>query len=369
MIIASLVLLFASCAKEQGSDPGDGESSFRIVPQVSSYASSQEQAAVSSRAIVEGTAFKSADEVGYIILGSAGSYRNEGVPHLGGYGNVRAQAVGTGDWMYFIFYNQYLGQTLTGFTSYGNVDIYGYHPYDQAVDENDLNAIPYSLGTVSGTEVVTTGAMVEKDYMYATPVLNYAMLPGQSAQMTFNHIMTCLEFRVRKMFAGPALTLSTIDFTITGTNGRVFHVTGDFDAADGTVRRDPSTVTRILVDYSKTLGNTSTSQPTTTYMSCSLMLPSLECSGVGDDATITAVFHFVDQDGGQWEFRDGANTTYSFNLSDVVDPVVPTDYGLRAGKRYQVTVDVSNFVKYSGMPTVVYPDWDNNKEDSDPNVI
>lgn len=357
LLIAVLLAFSAvSCGKEPLPDGGT-VSEIRIVPQINVQDA--------TRAIVSGANFTNGLEVGYVVLGSAGSYLNSGLPHLDGYGNIRAQALVANNnlqWLYYVNYNQYLGSSLPGKASYGNVDIYGYYPYRTGVNESNMHAIPFSLGTAAAGELHTIPETVDTDYMYAVPELNYTMKAGQTVQMNFSHVMTCIEFCIRKRYAGPALTVDAIEYTITN---RQFTISGTYSALDGTVTA-ADTVDRIFLDCTgsnKTIGNTSASS--SAVISCPLIFPALEYTGAGDDAAISINIYFKGVEGS--EFHNGGSTTYSFNLSDVVDS--ESKRGLRAGKHYQVNVYVGNFVKYVGLPTIVHPDWENNKEDTDPNII
>lgn len=351
------LLLMAACSKGPGAESA-AETALRMSPVVS-YAPGN-----ATRAVITTTSFPVNSEVGYIVIGSSdASAEYAGKPHLPGYDKISAVYTADAVWSYYVN-AAYAGRVVAGYKTYGKIDVFGYYPYNASVSCGDHTAIPYEIGVVENGTATATEAQVTRDYMWATPVIGHTMT-NEAVQMNFNHVMTCLRFNVQKNYVGPALVIKTLTFSM--SNGRKFSLGGTYDAtaAVPTTSSDPTKeVDKIVVNYNKTLPASNTSR-----YSCALIVPELRTTDNTDDAEMTVEFVFSDQeddaqDPGGLDFHNGS--TYKFKLSDVDNGAAGN--GLLAGRIYNVNVNLSNFVKYSGTPKVVFPGWDadENHENSEP---
>lgn len=353
-IPALALLIAASCSKGPGAENG-AETGLRLTPMVSQAPGGP------TRAVVTTTTFATGTTVGYMVIGSSDEEAQyAGLPHLPGYDKITSTHTSTtGTWSYNID-GAYAGYSVAGQKTYGDIDIFGFYPYNASVTYLNRTAIPYEIGVVSGATATATEAQASRDYMWATPVIDHTM-SNTAVPMQFNHAMTCIRFNVRKMYVGPQIYVRTLKFSM--DNGRTFSLGGTYDATVSvpTLTSDPTKeVSEITVTYDKSLPANNTGR-----YPFALIVPELKTTGPLDDAEMTVEFLFSDQENpGGLDFHEG--TTYKFRLSDVQDAV--NGDGLLAGRLYNVDVDLSNFVKYSGTPTVVFPDWDDtgNHENSEP---
>ncbi len=314
------VALVGCSNNENVLEPGNVE--MRILPQVENTSPAY------TRTIITGTQFPSGSSVGLAIYNKSTTN-----PHRTGYDRIKAIYSGT-NWAYYV--NGSNTSTLLQGYNNTNLDVVGYYPYNDLV--TDVAKVPFRIGNTEATN---------EDYMWAYQP-NQAM---GTIPLTFNHLMTCLEFRIRKLYAGPKLTIKSIVYSIAG---RKFVVAGTYDAKNGKIS-PTMTEDKFGVVFDKTIKQ-SIDYPNlnTEVASCAVMMPELIVSD-GGDATVSVTIDFDN------ETLHNNGGTYTFKLTEVVDSSGAK--GLLAGKKYTVGVDVSNFVKYTGFPVCV--DW---LEDADETV-
>lgn len=295
----------------------------RILPRV------ENTSTVDTRAIITGTEFPGGSSVGLAIYNTSTTN-----PHRAGYDRIKAIYNGV-TWAYYADGSN-TSAKLQGYDKF-NLDVVGYYPSNDLV--TDVTKVPFRVGNTEATN---------EDYMWAYQA-DQAM---GTIPLTFNHLMTCLEFRIRKLYAGPKLTIKSIVYSIVG---RDFVVAGTYDAKTGEITAT-MTENKFGVVFDKTIKQ-SIDYPnlTTEVASCAVMMPELIMTSAGSDATVSATIDFDN------ETLINNGGTYTFKLSEVGD--TPGVKGLLAGKKYVVGVDVSNFVKYAGFPVCV--DW---LEDADETV-
>lgn len=354
LLFTLLAVGMASCSNDDnGTFAGQTEDGDAVVLSFSPEVAGAETL---SRAIVTGNNFIVGDSVGYILMGDANASRNANLPHIPGYGNIMAQGVRVGTpvtsgpnyvdrWKYYVN-NLYQGTRLAGYPSYGKLDIFGYYPYNENVTYLDAHAIPFSIGVINAGVAEATEKSASVDYLWATPKLSYDIsVPSNvPVPMHFNHLMTYLEFAVGKVYPGPALTIEELQFEIDG--GRQFITKGTYDSATGSIAAIESS-DKLVVKYDKTMNNGSYISGTSGYAYCPIIMPPLTVAD--GDATVTVTFKFNDHGAGL-DFLN-AGGVYSFKLSDVGGA------GLQAGKKYKVTVAISNFVKYSSTAPEIADVW------------
>lgn len=322
--ICLLAIFFGGCTNSEEPIGSEGME-VRILPRV------ENTSTVDTRAIITGTEFPGGSSVGLAIYNTSTTN-----PHRAGYDRIKAIYNGV-TWAYYVDGSN-TSAKLQGYDKI-KLDVVGYYPYNDLV--TDVAKVPFRVGNTEATN---------EDYMWAYQANQ--TIAQQPITLEFKHLMTCLEFRIRKLYAGPKLTIKSIVYSIAG---RDFVVAGTYDAKTGEITAT-MTENKFGVVFDKTIKQ-SIDYPnlTTEVASCAVMMPELIMTSAGSDATVSATIDFDNES----LINNGG--TYTFKLSEVVDS--SGTKGLLAGKKYVVGVDVSNFVKYAGFPVCV--DW---LEDADETI-
>lgn len=231
----------------------------------------------------------------------------------------------------------------------GAVDVYVYHPYDAFHPTKRLEAIPFVLG-----DTVTTNYdyMIPKEGMQtvdptadALKDLNACKLP-----VTFNHIMTQLEFRFTVSFWGqdliPSITLNCIDKD-SSTPVKKIAMKGSYSFTTGALVYDNDamasefTYKGIIIPVASGMGAGYTQ---------GIVIPPIELkdADANIEMSVSIKFNKVNPQPVQ-------ETPYSFTLKSLkaTDEEGNTRYGLLPGYKYIFNVTIDNFVKYNGVPTKV----------------
>lgn len=345
---ALLALALGSCAADDGPHDG-GRISFGIVPAV---AQAEVGGIAETRAMITG-AFPSGSTIGLRLTAPSAA------PAISSVYNSFHAAFNGGVWFYYLD-NINAGDRLSGFSSWGTVTVYGYHPYSNLVA--DLGVIPFRIASMSGSTAEGTEASVATDYMVAEPRSKDMTASSGDIPLRFGHVMTAIEFEIsRSLSSVAALKLKDATFRISGGSpAREFTVSGTFsalnpDMADlGASVASGETAAEMIVSYPSAPSINSSS---ITRMLL-VMMPELRQTSAADDATVTITFRFTDQDGSLYEFEEfaGGNPSVTFNLSDVSN--AGNDNGLLAGWSYAVKAVLGGYTKFSapaaGTPHVNY---------------
>jgi len=342
-------LTAAACGKERITGGGsDSKVAFGIEPTIVA-GGSESIGQVATRAKVDGT-FPAGSIIG---LGIAA----DGTTLPSFYSNFFAQmntgAVGV--WYYYLN-GVNNGMQLAGFANWGNIQVYGYYPYNSAV--TDVSDIPFRIATLSGApgEATATDADVSTDYMVSNTGLKNMTTntPAGNLSLQFRHLMTAIELRINRSNGNiPMLKLDHVTYTI--DSGRSFIVSGTYTAHNPDLINLSANITpgdaasTLAVSYPSS-ANISGSSVSTRLL---VIMPELrQTTGAGgaDDATVTLTFSFTDQDNGaggsHYEFQTfpGGDPVVSFKLSDITN--TGDDNGLLAGYTYAVTATIATYTQF-----------------------
>ncbi|MCL2561429.1 MAG: fimbrillin family protein [Rikenellaceae bacterium] len=363
-IFCLLTLAIAACSREVPYDMRDGTISFGIVPTIIESGSG-EIAPAASRAKVDGV-FPQGAMIGLGISAPSAS------PALASFYNSFYGWFNGATWFYYLN-NVSTGDRLSGFSSWGAIEVYGYYPYNVAV--TDFSAIPFRVADLTGTpgEAEGTDATAMTDYMVAGTQTKDMQIPSPAGDLPlqFGHMMTAIEFVVNRstVSSGPVLRLGSVTFEISGGSpAREFVVSGTYTAINPDMTNLTNNVTPGDAATSMTISYPSGANITSTGASRRLLviMPELrQTMGAGgaDDATVTMTFRFIDQDGTPYLFEDiaGGNPSISFALSDITNSGT-SDCGLLAGYSYAVTATIGTYTKFAapttGTPTPPHVNYD-----------
>ncbi len=338
-MICLLAFGLGACNKETPI-PGDGMERLTLSPAVV-HASLTAEAGAPTRAAVLSNHFYAGDTLGFCIV-NTGTFD----PYFAGYNNIKAvgrQVVSHtpayyDTWSYTpagtVSKTDYVGV----FRNRGDIDIYGYHPYNKTV--TDITAIPFTVSTIDSTHC---------DYMWSANTNVDLTTPGAVTEVSplFRHAMTLLEFRLSTSYVGP-MTVSSIELE---ASEPVFCLNGTYSAVDGTIAPDPLSLTdKLTIVYGshgkpKTVALTGS---TPAYTSCCIMVPEISVDAAAT-TKLKVTFKF---DSDKPLYHQGGS--YEFNLKDVVTTTGDgPKYGFIKEWSYVFGVKIDNFIKYSGYPVPV----------------
>lgn len=322
--------------------------SFSVIPSAGQDPASGNP--IATRARVNGT-FAVESQVGL------GIERVDGAMS-GIYTNFFTRFNGT-DWLYYLdgISN---GTLLSGFASWGEINIYGYYPYNNAV--TNLEQVPFRIASNPAAGVsYALDSEAQTDYMVAaskTKNMSDAGTATSTVPLEFSHLMTAIEFSVRRLNYNGALPLIKLDKVVYEISGvRSFGIAGTYtaknpDMANMSANLDiTESANRLEITYPNSANITSTS-----YTDRLLVIfPELRLTtGSGRDtdnnATVTLTFHFTDQDGTPYVFEEEGvgNPSVSFELSEITNS--GNDKGLLAGYTYTIQATVGTYTKFT-VPT------------------
>lgn len=362
--LSLLMLVFTACSKELG-EKGDDVVTFGIVPTIIE-AGSGDIGSVDTRAKLN--SFDSGLMIGLGINAPGAS------PALSSfYNHFYGLANGT-IWFYYLN-NVNSGDKLSGFSHWGNINLYGYYPYNASV--TDLAQIPFHIATVDGVTGKATGTDADAftDHMVAgTATKNMGTGGSTDISLRFGHLMTALELIVTRTHANvPALKLGSVIFEIGGN--REFIVSGKYTAVNPTmsvpgtgdnIKEIGNVAKEMTIFYPTATYMTSTSKYATVNTQLLVLMPELKHNSTTgfENATVKLTFHFLDQDDKPYIFEgiSGGNPSISFDLKDVSNSNT-TDLGLLAGYTYAVTATMGTYTHFAAPttgtalpPQVIYGD-------------
>lgn len=225
--------------------------------------------------------------------------------------------------------------SLGVFKNRGGLDFYAYYPYNENVNETNIDAIPFTVGTTDATNI---------DYM-RSKILDINPTQSEVAiTPVFDHVMTMLNFNVGTSYLGPM----KLNYIKLEASDDIFVMKGTYSAVNGKVTPNLSSKTNTLkIEYNKVVPMYAEEQTNPPFQ-FAMMIPEI----IVDDAcltTMTVTFNF-DTD---MQLIEGGGS-YTLNLRDIV-----TNDGRRGfvqGYQYVFTVKIDNYIKYSGYP-VINKDW------------
>lgn len=341
------MLALTSCIKEtELTRPGNDEVPLHIVPTIIEATAGGIDA--TTRAKITG-AFPIGSVMGLRISAPAAS------PPIASFYDSFYGLFGGDAWRYYLN-DVSAGTVLSGLSSWGNIELSAYYPYDDAA--TDLTAIPFSIATLNGAEAVGS-EMTLTDYMVAgTQTKNMTTgTPSGELALEFHHLMTAIDLLIHKTgnANAPILRLASVTFKIEG--GREFVIAGTYNAINPDMTNMQNNI--------NAAGRTTATQMTFTYPSSPnisttrgarllLMMPELRqnTDAGNEDATITMTFSLTDQDGSPYlieGFADG-NPVVTFNLSSITNSGT-TDKGLLAGYSYAVQAIVDTYIRFAAPAT------------------
>jgi hypothetical protein len=362
---------FASCAKETPQQqPTDGEAvQLKIVPTVMEAGAGNIGAATHAK--VEDNLFPLGAMMGLGISAPAAT------PALAAF-YQNFYALNGGDaWRYYLN-GVNAGTVLSGFSSWNDIELYGYYPYDATA--TDLTQIPFRIATLNGAVAEGTDATAMTDYMVAGTKTKNMATPSPAGELTleFGHTMTAIDLYINRVSVTnnsnnmPALKLGSVTFDIAG--GREFIVAGTYNAIDPDMTTMQSnitpgeTATQMTITYPQATNINYVAVSAVNPLPARLLviMPELRhipATAGFEDATVTLTFSFVDQDGTEYLLEDvpGGKPTITFKLSDITNSGT-TDMGLLAGYSYGVTATIGTYTHFSapagGTPTPPHVNYD-----------
>lgn len=225
----------------------------------------------------------------------------------------------------------------------GPVDVYAYHP-NTSEKAIYLEAIPFTLGNKSTT-----------NYDYMLPIegvqtVDPASYTGNNCDLplTFYHIMSQLEFRFTPSFWGQDLFPTFhLKCTRNGQPIEVIGTKGTYSYTTGIVTPTAWASEQVFSgEYIPILGSLAPSAQ-------GVIFPPIELSESDDDIIISVEISFNEQKPGQ-DPVPIQTEPYQISLKSLT---AGTDgnkrYGLLPGYKYVINVKIDNFVKYSGVPSMV----------------
>ncbi len=347
---ALALFALASCIEDKPERPGEGdEMELRIVPVISQTSSGNITDEVMTRALVDG-AFPVGSMIGLGISAPGAT------PALSPLYNDFYATFGGDAWRYSLDPGVRASDRLSGFSTWGAIEVYGYYPYD--ADVTDLGAIPFEIAALDGAEAKGTEVTATNDYMVAgTQAKNMAVPTGTDLPLHFGHMMTSIELIISRILGNeslsqryPVLTLARVTFEITD-GAREFVVSGTYDATNPDTSVLTNNITavgktqKMVIDYPSSPEITYYSSAANTPPVLLIIMPELrQKAGAGfEDAEVTMTFDFRDQDGEFIELDDGP-ATLSFRLSEVAN--AGNDNGLLAGYSYAITARVGTYTHF-----------------------
>jgi hypothetical protein len=361
MVLAALTTLaLVSCSKESPQQTAAGsEVELRIVPTVVEAASGDIGVVTRAKVDEEDGKFPVGTMIGLGISAPAAS------PAIASfYDNFYASYDG-GVWRYYLN-NINAGTTLSGFSNWNTIALYGYYPYDPAA--TDLGAVPFSIATLNGGVGEGSETTALTDYMVAGTRTKDMNTASGEVTLQFGHMMTAIELYINRISsittsnpALPILKLGSVTFEIvTGT--RKFVISGTYtainpDMTDMQNNINPAgrtTATKMTITYP--------SSPTITYSSNSalitprllVIMPELRQNSMAgnEDATVRLTFSFTDQDGSPYLLENiaGGKPSVEFNLSAISNSGT-TDKGLLAGYSYGIKATVGTYTHFAAPTT------------------
>ena len=225
----------------------------------------------------------------------------------------------------------------TSAISEGAVDIYGYYPYMDDVDKNNITAYPFTVETVDSLNF---------DFMY-TGLIPVDPNAGGSTDLypafRFYHAMPVLEFRMLTSYAG-LLKIDRIELTATskaspGTPLNVFADKGTIDLTTGAINTSGATFSNTFsIDYKRTIVRyvNTTTVPTL----CNMVFPQI----LSTDALIEVKLVFADPNDPSGE------RPIIGKINPLIIDLSNAEYmgGLKNNHKYVFGVRIDNYIKYEG---------------------
>lgn len=227
----------------------------------------------------------------------------------------------------------------------GPVDVYAYHPktYEKAIY---LEEIPFTLGK---TYTSNHDYMLPLEGKQTVDPADYGTANKCDLPLTFYHIMSQLEFRFTPSFWGQDLFPH---FYLKCTrNGQPAEVIG----TKGTYAFTTGLVTPTDWASEQTFSGTYISiQGLLRVSTQGIILPPIELKPADDDIELSIEIRFNGQNTGQ-DTVPIQTEPYKISLKSLTatDGSGNKRYGLLPGYKYVINIQIDNFVKYSGVPSMV----------------
>ncbi len=292
------------------------------------------EAAPSTRATVDGSVFPPRTDAYLIGMWVCRHEEDpaEFIPAMDGYENLRAALYATGSttggdyeqrWQYTF---DGLQHDILNVVRRTAIDIYAYYPRQSSEPgaEFDPTAVPFRSGST--------------DWMWAAP-LQFAgeELSGSSvsAPLVFGHAMTCLEIRIRCLYAG---TVNLTSMTLTDKKKRLY-TSGSMNIVDRTLDLNDA-------DLSETLTVSPGTRLQTTYLKFHLIMPPVADYEDGD-FTLSFVFN-----------GKPAETQFAVpnRMTSLTDGSEVTVSEFESGKRYIYSLTLDNTLHF--LPVGVDDTWE-----------
>ncbi len=374
MLATIAMFILISCGYERPEHPaGSGAVPLRITPMISD--SGESEVGVITRAKIDGE-FTIGSTIGL------GVSAPDAVPAISSFYKSFYGLFGGDAWRYYLN-NINGGDRLSGFRSWGNIEVYGYHPYNPAT--TNLGAVPFEIAVSNGMEALGTDATALTDHMVAGTQLKDMFTPDPEGDLPlhFKHMMTALAIAINRTGGTqqfPELKIGRVTFEITDGN-REFVVSGTYNAihpdmlapADNITPGE--TVKKMTIEYlsSTLIEMIREEQGLIVPHRLLVIMPELrhKAGAEFEDATVKITFEFIDQDGNMIELDNG-NPSVSFRLSDVTN-VGTDDKGLLAGYSYAIKAYVGTYTHFTapvtGSPTPPHVNRPELEDDTNPGFI
>jgi hypothetical protein len=350
-LLAAVAL--ASCAKESPETAAGDMVELRIVPTVVEATTGDIGVVTRAKLIIEGGQFPVGSMIGLAISAPTAS------PAIASFYDNFYALYGGDAWRYYLN-NINSGSTLSGFSSWNNIELYGFYPYDPSV--TDLSSVPFSIATLNNGVGEGTETTALTDYMVAGTKTKDMNTSSGELTLEFNHMMTAIELFIGRLtVTSPVLKLGSVTFEIV-EGDREFIISGTYNAVNPDVTNMQNnintagsiTATKMTITYPSS-ANISTSSATPKLL---VIMPELRQNDTvgNEDATVRMTFSFVDQDGSPYLFEDitSGEPSVEFKLSDITNSGT-TDLGLLAGYSYGIKATVGTYTHFaaptSGTPT------------------
>lgn len=292
-----------------------------------------------------------------------------------GYDNIRRDC----HYSYWYLRNVSTASSMLGFfPTKGAVRLYGGFPEQTDLHQRlaTLDKIPFWTCYNTDPSTPPESTHTDYNYLYNHDAYNYDYMymepvridmtgvkPGDQLTVParFKHVMTTVEFRIRTTMTGTVLIDSIALDTYDGdVRANLFAMGGTYSYYDGSVNTDGAKfVNHSQKFFNKTLGTYAHPAVNGTITNLQnrfpFIFPAIEHRpGRKIKATIY-VRRYVNGDttnNGTLDFEGQPNVVW-LDFDKIQTPAGSGEYkGLAQGYRYVYTIDIDNFIKYSGYPEV-----------------
>lgn len=227
----------------------------------------------------------------------------------------------------------------------GPVDLYAYYP-NTSEKATHLEAIPFTLGR---TNISNHDYMLPVEGKSTVDPNAYGTNISCELPLTFYHIMSQLEFRFIPSFWGQDLFPNFyLNCTRNGQPAEVIGTKGTFSFTTGVVTPTSWASEQVFS------GEYIPIQGLLTPSVQGVIFPSIELDQADDDIKMSIEIRFNEQKPGQ-DPVPIQTEPYEISLKSLTatDKDGNKRHGLLPGYKYVINVKIDNFVKYSGVPSMV----------------